>query len=231
MVDATGDWQLTRGTNAGAAIPLAGDVKVTMSVAGSKVSGRSGCNMYGGDIVVVAGKIQFGALSMTEMACQEPAMATEAAYLAALGKVRAATRDGDVLTLAGPGVELVFDRLVPPPPAALAGTTWTLDSIITGDSVSSVIGDPATLVLGADGSVTGFTGCHKFTARYTESNGAVRLSDIVPDLADCTTELTAQDAVLMAVLGSEMRASIDGQRLTLTGSDGRGLGYMGSPTS
>jgi hypothetical protein len=36
---------------------------------------------------------------------------------------------------------------------------------------------------------------------------------------------------VLAVLGGEMRAIIDGQRLTLTGSDGRGLGYTASPTS
>lgn len=231
MVDATGDWQLTRGTNAGVAIPVGDDVVITLTVAGSKVSGRAACNMYGGDIVVVAGQIQFGAMFMTEMACQEPAMSAESAYLAALGKVRAATRDGDVLTLIGPGVDLEFERLVPPPPAALLGTTWTLDSIITGDSVSSVMGDPATLVLGADGSVNGSTGCQGFTARSTESNGVLRLSDLAGDGAPCAAELSAQDAVVLAILGSELRATIDGQRLTLTGPDGRGLGYIASPTT
>ncbi len=111
MVDATGDWRLVSGTNAGAAIPLLPGVEITLSVEGSHVSGRSACNQYGGDVVVEGGVIRFGPMAMTEMACEEPAMTAEAAYAAALGNVRAAARDGDRLTLSGPGVELVYERV------------------------------------------------------------------------------------------------------------------------
>jgi heat shock protein HslJ len=112
MVDATGDWRLKRGTNAGAAIPLPPGVEITLSVEGSHVSGRSGCNQYGGDVVVEGGVIRFGPMAMTEMACEEPAMTAEAAYAAALAGVRAATRDGNELTLSGPGVELVYEQVM-----------------------------------------------------------------------------------------------------------------------
>ena len=43
------------------------------------------------------------------MACEEPVMASEAAYLDALGTVVGARMDGSSLVLAGPAVELRFD--------------------------------------------------------------------------------------------------------------------------
>jgi heat shock protein HslJ len=118
MVDATGDWRLTSGTNAGAAIPIVPDSDITMTVAGTQVSGRSACNSYGGEVIVKDGVVQFGPLMSTEMACPDPIMASEAAYLAALAGVRAAALDGDTLTLSGPGVELVYERVVPAPSAS-----------------------------------------------------------------------------------------------------------------
>jgi heat shock protein HslJ len=126
-VDADGEWRLVRGTSDGVAIPMVPDVDITMTIDGSQISGRSACNQYGGEIVVADGRVQFGSMFMTEMACDEPIMASEAAYHAALGKVRAASLDGDTLTLSGPGVELVYERLAPPPTAALVGTVWVLE--------------------------------------------------------------------------------------------------------
>jgi heat shock protein HslJ len=107
-VDADGDWRLVGGTSDGVALPMVPGADITMTVDGSRISGRSGCNQYGGEIVVADGRVRFGSLFMTEMACDEPIMASEAAYHAALGKVRAASLDSDTLTLSGPGVELVF---------------------------------------------------------------------------------------------------------------------------
>lgn len=224
-VDAAGEWRLQRGTNAGTAIPIVPDADITLLVEGSSVSGRSACNQYGGEVVVRDGVVQFGDLYMTEMACAEPIMASEAAYHAALAKVRSAARDGDSLTLSGPGVELVFGAVAPAPTAALVGTPWILDSIISGDAVSSVMGDPAELLLVPDGSLSGTTGCRAFTARYTATERDLVVSDLVLDAVACPADLAAQDAAVTGVLANGGRYVIDGQRLALTATDGNGLGY------
>ena len=44
------------------------------------------------------------------MACEEPIMTLEGAYLAGLAKIDAARMDGDALVLTGPGTELRFER-------------------------------------------------------------------------------------------------------------------------
>ena len=112
-VEATGAWGLVSGTDAGVAIRLVADHPITLTVDGLKIAGRAACNAYGGEIVVAGGQLRFSPMSMTEMACDEPSMAAEAAYVTALAKVRGASRTGDRLTLTGPGVELAFDRVPP----------------------------------------------------------------------------------------------------------------------
>jgi heat shock protein HslJ len=130
------------------------------------------------------------------------------------------------MTLAGEGVELVFERLAPPPTAAIVGTAWVLDSLISGDAVSSVAGEPATLRLDADGTFVGSTGCRGFGGRWIEANGEILFADFTMDLRGCPPELTGQDDHVVSVLGDGFRAAVDGQRLTLTSTGAEGLGYL-----
>jgi heat shock protein HslJ len=109
-VDPSGEWQLAAGTVDGQALLLPPDVPVTLIVEGLGVSGRSACNQYFGQFAMVDGKVTLTGLGGTEMACEEPIMTLEAAYLGGLAKVESARMDGQTLVLIGPGVELRFDR-------------------------------------------------------------------------------------------------------------------------
>ena len=108
-VDLTGSWQLASGTVDGAAFPLVADAPITLTVQGTSISGRAACNQYGGELSVVDGGPRLSMTHMTEMACEEPAMAAEAAFSAALSRITEAGRDGGRLTLTGPGVDLIFE--------------------------------------------------------------------------------------------------------------------------
>jgi heat shock protein HslJ len=68
-------------------IPDTADVWLTISPDG-EVSGRSGCNRYGGTADLDAGVMIFGPLAVTRMACDERTMELENAYLQALTEVR-----------------------------------------------------------------------------------------------------------------------------------------------
>ena len=223
-VDVSGDWQLASGTLDGGPFPMVDDAAVTLTVDGTQIGGRSACNHYGGEIVVKAGQPRFNVSSMTEMACDDPVMAAEAAFLTALPRVVGAARNGDRLTLTGPGVELVFDRLAPIPLAELVGTDWVLDSMVMGDVVSSVAGEPATLRVDAGGTFKGSTGCRTFTGRWIEANGGITPTDLGMEGPDCPPELAGQDGHVVGVLEG-FRVSIDGQTLTLTGDRANGLIY------
>ena len=73
-------------------------------------------------------------------------------HLGALARVTTITAQQDTLLAKGEGVELIFSAQAPQADATLAGTTWLLESIITGDAVSSTFaGSAASLTVAAEG--------------------------------------------------------------------------------
>ena len=106
-----GGWQLASGTVDGAPFPVVAESPITLLVQGAAISGRAACNQYGGTLSVVDGRPRLAMTSMTEMACERPVMAAEAAFGAALPRVTSASIDGERLRLTGEGIELVFDRM------------------------------------------------------------------------------------------------------------------------
>jgi heat shock protein HslJ len=219
-----GPWQLTGGTVNGAPLVLVEGQPVTFIVEGKTVGGQSACNQYFGEFGLDGGQVRLTGLGGTEMACDEPTMTLEAAYMAGLALVEAATIDGDSLTLEGQGVELRFERLQPPPTADIVGTGWVLESVISGDAVSSTFGEPATLMLNADGTLTGSTGCRVITGRYVVNGAEIAFNELSTE-GECPADLAGQDAHVIEVLGDGFRAAVDGQVLTLSDANGKGLGY------
>ena len=227
-VDAGGDWILTAGTADGLPIPIVDGSRITLTIEGNSVGGQSACNQYFGELTAVDGIVRVGGLGGTEMACADPVMASEAAYLKALGAVSGARMDGASLVLLGPSVELRYDPLEPPPTAELIDTTWILDSLVQGDAVASTIGEPATLRLNADGSLEGSTGCRELTGRYVVKADEIVFIEYSAD-GECAGGPADQDTHVVDVLGAGFRAAVDGQQLTLTGNGGRGLIYGAAP--
>jgi heat shock protein HslJ len=226
--DSSGPWLLTSGSADGQPIPIVDGTRITFEVQGANVSGQSACNQYFGSIVVDGGIVRIDGLGGTEMACEEPVMQSEAAYLAALARVTAARQDGEALVLLGDGVELRFERLQPPPTAEIVGTDWILESLVMGDAVASTIGEPAMLVLRDDGTLAGFTGCRTFEGRYVVSGDEVEFTDFALD-GECAGGPADQDAHIVDVLEGGFRASADGQMLTLAGDGNVGLIYRAEP--
>jgi heat shock protein HslJ len=221
--DLDGSWSLVSGTHDGAAItPIAG-TPITLNIDGSEIGGTSACNHYGGTMEQDGSSISIGALSMTEMACEEPIMALEAAYLAALELVTDATRTDDTLTLSGPEVELEYATVPPEADAELVGTTWALESLVSGDAVSSVMGE-ATLVLADDGTLSGSTGCRSFGGDYAVDGTTLAVGDLAVDMRACDETTASQDGTVLAVLESDPTFSIDGSRLSLRDGE-TGLDY------
>jgi heat shock protein HslJ len=220
-----GEWQLHAGTNQGQAVPIVAGSRITLKVDGTQVGGTAACNQYGGKIHVSGTTISITELIQTEMAClDDRLMASESAYLGALPRVTAAGRNGDSLVLTGPEVELRFDRVAPVANAELVGTTWILDSLISGDAVSSTVGE-ATLELSDDGRISASTGCREVTGTYTMSEGQVLVMLDPYDMIGCVSPLGDQDSHVLNVLTNGFEASVDGNRLTLTARD-KGLGYL-----
>jgi heat shock protein HslJ len=224
-----GSWILTRGTGPSGDIPILDDHPITLVIDADKAGGHAACNIYGGTVTIDGDAIHLAAMSMTEMAClDDRAMNAEAAYMSALAAVTRWSRDADQLVLAGDGVQLTFAVQPPVPDAKLIGTSFVLDTLMQGDTASTVQGE-ATLTLGADGTFRGSTGCRQLTGSYQVSGDSIDFGNVTQTGA-CTDELQAQDALVVDVLAGRVTATIDGPVLTLLAQGQQGLGYHAAPS-
>jgi heat shock protein HslJ len=201
------------------------------SVTVRAVMPRSVCCAFGSPVMVAATSVTIVLMAADPAplaptpTVPEPAMAAEAAYLAALGRVREIVRDGEELVARGDGVELRFATLPPPPTADLVGTSWVLDTVLVGDVAASPIGEPALLELNADGTFSGSTGCRSFSGGWTEQGDQIVAPSWGLDEETCPAELSAQDDHIVSVIGDGFIPTIDGDLLTLMDPGGVGLVY------
>jgi heat shock protein HslJ len=217
--DVLGDWVLVSGVEQPAGIPA------TLVVEESQVRGVSFCNHYSGSYTLDGDVLAVDGLGGTDMGCDPDVLAAETAFLTALGSADRMTRDGSDLVVTGPDGSLRFSRQEPVPDRELAGTTWTLDTLVDGEVASSVLGSP-TLVLASDGTATGSTGCRGFLGTWQVAGDVLTL-DVTRDDIGCPEDLGRQDEQVLAVLDAGPQYGIDGDRLTLTAPDGRALVYRG----
>ena len=231
-----GDWVLRSGHLDGEEIALVDGWDVTLNIAGDRIGGTAACNSYGGTVDVVddlglGGSFVVGELSWTEMGCEPEVMELEQQFLAALGRVDSYEL-ADTLSLAetGVGTGLQFDRVEPVADTELVGTTWRLDTLITGDTASnSPSMDLAHLEFHDDGTVTGSTSCRRLEGEWMLQGATVQIPTLAaiddPTAGVCAPESEALDGAFIAVVESTMTAEIGGNRLTLTAPGGDGLSF------
>jgi heat shock protein HslJ len=135
----------------------------------------------------------------------------------------AAVRNGELL-LRGHDAELRFRRATPVPVRDLVGTRWVLETLLHEDTASSTLGEPAVLVLAADGGMSGSTGCRALSGRWARSGELLVLPQLQVD-GECPADVRAQDEHVLAVLEGDATVAVDGGLLTLTGPAGRALVY------
>jgi heat shock protein HslJ len=228
--DPQGSWELVAGTVNGEPVPILDEYRITLVLEGSRIGGTSACNSYGGELSVEGGRLRIVDLAQTAMACvDEGAMTAEAIYMTGLGAADSIALDGDELLVRGPGVELRFMELAPPPTADLVDTVWILDTLVKGEVASSVPGDPPTLELRSDGTLRGGTGCREFGGTWTEQGDEIVTTRFEVTDQACPAELAGADQHVLGVIGDGFRATIDGDRLTLAGGAGAGLVYRAPP--
>ena len=109
-----GSWRATG--IGGAVIPADVEVTATFGEDG-RISGRGGCNRYGGSFTVTGSEIAFGPIMSTRMACLDEGGRVEGLYLAALEAITSWAIDGPMLTLTGPAGSdtIVYEGADPTP--------------------------------------------------------------------------------------------------------------------
>ena len=133
------DFLSTSVTADGEPFALVDGTRVRLSFADGRLTASAGCNTIGytyqldGDTLVVEGG------AMTEMGC-DPALHDQDEWLSEfLASRPTVAANGNDLVLTSDGTVMdLLDAEVAEPDLALAGTLWTVDSIISADAVSSI---------------------------------------------------------------------------------------------
>ena len=218
-----GTWRLTSGKSPARPIPLVKGYDITLTISDGGMLGRSACNTYGGELTIRGSRIEFGEGGHTDMDCDDPVLESEEAYFDAFWDARSISlsRDGQRLSLAGDGIELVYEPVPPPPTKELVDTTWVLESLVEGRRAAATVtsAEPAELLVAGDGTFTGSTGCRRLTGEWSESGDEIDFHTMAAD-GNCPNDLRTQDSYVVGVLGDGFTAAIDGDLLTI--NDARG---------
>ena len=177
-----------------------------------------------GDVLVVP------AMAQTQMACTPTALMDQDTWLAAvLTSKPTLALDGDTLTITADGstVTLANDAAAASPP--LEGTTWTVDSIVSGSTASSLpAGVRAPTVLFDGGNVTVDTGCNTGRGSYTMGPSTLTFGPIATTRMACADPAASQvEQTVLGVLSGGIIWGIDDGPLSLRNGD-TGL-LLGAP--
>jgi heat shock protein HslJ len=211
----------------GADRPLVAGTRIRLSFTDGRIGLSAGCNIIGGNYRVDGATLVVDAAGMTEMGCDDARHAQDdwiATFFSSRPTLRltgnelALERDGLVITL--------LDRTVADPDIPLVGPTWTVVSIVS-DTTASTIPDGfvATLQFTPEGAVRIQTGCNEGTGHVQVEPAAMRFSQITLTRRGCVGPARDLERAVLAVLGAEQVAyRIEAQGLTLTaGVHGLGL--------
>jgi heat shock protein HslJ len=198
------------------------DARVDLVFSAGEIAGQSACNRYGGPYEVDGSSISFGDLFSTNMACEQPLMDIESAYLTALGNVDAYEVSAEELVLTGGDVRLAFDAEAAQEPLRLDGTAWSLEAIGTGvDAVSSPIaGTQVTLELQDDGSASGSGGCNQFNTSFETDGATISFGPVGSTQIACELDVMDQETAVLGALESAATFEIVGDLLTLSDAGG-----------
>jgi heat shock protein HslJ len=195
-----------------------------------RVSGFGGCNTYDAFYQAGARTLFVTQPRSTLMACAQPSMDLETAYLAALNNSRSFTeRAGELVIFDGDrNTILRFDAA---PRNPLLGK-WVVDSYgIPPSTVTAVLPDTALDIAFGIVSVGGFAGCNSFSGTYGTNGNVVRISQLATTRLACEQPVMDQETAFLAALGGVARIDSRGNQLNLEDRDGHLLVALVRPST
>lgn len=195
---------------------------VTLTFEDGRLSVNAGCNSMSGMYVVINDSLNVEPMAMTEMAC-EPALMEQDSLLAEFfaGKP-AISVTGDTLTLGDETFGMtLLDREVADPDRPLAGTLWTVTTVISDTAAMSGWGDAtATLTIElADGATEGTalveSGCNRGSATVTVADDSLTFGPLALTKMMCEEAAMELETAVTATLVDVVTYEITANQLTL----------------
>jgi heat shock protein HslJ len=194
---------------------------------GHRIGAQAGCNSMGGQASFEDGRLLVGDLATTEMGCDPPRHAQDEWLAGFLTSRPQWSLDGPTLALDNGTTRVVLDdREVADPDRPLRGTKWVVDTIIEGESASSVpAGAEAYMVFGDDNHFSGNAGCNGMGGDSVihEGTSTITFSGVLTTKMACQEDRMRLERAVLATLDGDVAYQVDADVLRLDGPDGHGL--------
>jgi heat shock protein HslJ len=212
------NWVLTAG---GQVTTLPSNVTANAVFAKGTVGGNSGCNTYSGPYTTSGSSLTIGPnLVSTQKACDEPVMAFEKVYLAALTATAKYKISGSTMTLEDKAgattltfkASVVADQII---------GAWNVTAYYSGTAITSVLGGAKLTAVFDATTISGNSGCNTFSGSYTLSGSTIKIGPLASTKKACeSAELSKQETDYLAALELATTATVTGSRLDLLRADG-----------
>lgn len=215
--------------------PVLADTTISLQFgAEGQASGTDGCNRYTTSYSAEGDAIQFSPnAAMTMMACPTPIMDQATAYMAALTTAATFAVDGDTLTLSdASGAPLAVFAAQS---TDLAGSAWSVTAYNNGNQavVGLIDGTELTAVFGADGTISGTSGCNNFSGGYTvDSPGAIQIGPLMSTMMACSDPegIMEQEMQYLAALQTAATYRMEGDTMEMrTAEDALAAMFVRAP--
>lgn len=186
---------------------------------------RAGCNIMQGPVDTADGTLTVdGGLSMTEMGC-DTARHDQDEFVAGVlsANPKWELTDGRLTIRTG---TTVFDMAAEAETTRdLQGTTWVLDTLVDGQTASSMPAGAPEVTLVFDGTkVVAETHCNGYTAEYVIAGDTVTFTPGMSTMMACAPEIMQGEKAVADALRDEVTYELTADRLTFTHPSGKGIG-------
>jgi heat shock protein HslJ len=199
---------------------------IRVAFADGMMTASPGCNMMANGRYTIDGTtFSVEQAGMTEMGCDQPLMDQDARFAEFLRGPLTIALAGDDMTLTSSAASITFlDRVVADPDRPLEGTRWVVDTIISGESASSVPSDAEATLTIVDGTAAVETGCNTGSAPVTVGDDTLSFGPLTLTEIACDGPVIELEAAVVAGLTGEITYDIKAGRLTImNGEIGLGL--------
>jgi len=203
---------------------LVAGTEIVTTFEDGRLSVNAGCNTLSSAYTFDDGTLAWtGEPMATQMACPDDLMAQDSWLTGFFVAGADATLDGQTLTLTYEDFTMTLEQVADAP---LVGTSWTLDSTIANDAVSSIpTGTKApTLAISDDGSAQVFTGCNTGSTTVEIAADTLTVAPMALTRMACEDDAMALENQVTTVLDGEVGFTIEGDALTIRNGDS-GLVY------
>ena len=209
--------------------PLVAGTRITLGFVddGHRLAAQAGCNSMGGQASFEAGRLVVDDLATTEMGCDPPRHSQDEWLASFLTSRPEWSWVGSTLTLDNGRTRIELeDREVANPDRPLRGTKWVVDTIVDGETASSVpAGADAHIVIDDGDQFAGNTGCNGMGGKAVvhRDRSTITFSEVISTKMACSDDRMRLEEAVLDTLDGDVAYRIEADVLHLDGSDGHGL--------